>query len=145
MSFPITAQRRSTTSMYRWQQLTNGSKPTTCYPTKIATRPIQNICFFDEYETTEAERHRKHSEWQLHSHCRKEMESHTPRQATPENRIGTILGVTSTSPTVRSPQRARSGRATSVTTDGEDARTAVETSKTATYAGTRKCAGWAQA
>ncbi|ERG91435.1 MAG: hypothetical protein J07HQW1_01469 [Haloquadratum walsbyi J07HQW1] len=60
-------------------------------PDEDSDTPHTEYLFFDEYETTEAERHRKHSEWQLHSHCRKEMESHTPRQATPENRIGTIL------------------------------------------------------
>ena len=65
-------------------------------PDEDSDTPHTEYLFFYEYETIEAERHRKHSEWQLHSHCRKEMESHTPRQATPENRIGTILGVTST-------------------------------------------------
>lgn len=136
MSFPITAQRRSTTSMYRWQQLTNGSKPTTCYPTKIATRPIQNICFF-----TSTRRLRRSDTGNTASGNfiatagRKWSLTHQDRQHR-RTELERFLG---------SPQRACSGRATSVTTDGEDARTAVETSKTATYAGTRKCAGWAQA
>ena len=53
--------------------------------------PHAEYLFSDEYETTGAELHRKHGEWQLHIHCKKDVESDTPDQATTEN--GTVLGV----------------------------------------------------
>ena len=53
--------------------------------------PHAEYLFSDEYETTGAELHRKHGEWQLHIHCKKEVESDTPEQATTTH--GTVLGV----------------------------------------------------
>jgi IS605 OrfB family transposase len=53
--------------------------------------PHAEYLFSDEYETTGAELHRKHGEWQVYIHCKKEMESDTPEQAATEN--GTVLGV----------------------------------------------------
>ena len=53
--------------------------------------PHGEYLFSDEYELTGAELHRKHGEWQLHVHCKMDVESDTPGEATPEN--GTVLGV----------------------------------------------------
>ena len=60
-------------------------------PDENSDTPHAEYLFSDEYETTGAELHRKHGEWQLHIHCKKEMESDTPEQAITEN--GTVLGV----------------------------------------------------
>jgi IS605 OrfB family transposase len=60
-------------------------------PDKDSDTPHADYLFSDEYETTGAELHRKHGEWQLHIHCTKEVESDTPDQAATEN--GTVLGV----------------------------------------------------
>ena len=60
-------------------------------PDEDSETPHAEYLFSDEYETTGAELHRKHGEWQLHIHCKKEVESNTPEQATTEN--GTVLGV----------------------------------------------------
>ena len=60
-------------------------------PDKDSDTPHAEHLFSDEYETTGAELHRKHGEWQLHIHCKKEIESDTPEQATTEN--GAVLGV----------------------------------------------------
>jgi len=60
-------------------------------PDEDSDTPHAEYLFSNEYETTGAELHRKHGEWQLHIHCKKEMESDTPEQATTEN--GTVLGV----------------------------------------------------
>ncbi len=60
-------------------------------PDKDSDTPHAEYLFSDEYETTGAELHRKHDEWQLHIHCKKDVESDTPEQATTEN--GTVLGV----------------------------------------------------
>jgi transposase len=60
-------------------------------PDEDSDTPHAEYLFADEYETTGAELHRKHGEWQLHIHCKKEVESDTPEQATTEN--GTVLGV----------------------------------------------------
>ncbi|SDE73864.1 RNA-guided endonuclease InsQ/TnpB family protein [Halorientalis regularis] len=53
--------------------------------------PHAEYLFSDEYETTGAELHRKHGEWQLHIHCKKEIETDTPERATTTH--GTVLGV----------------------------------------------------
>jgi putative transposase len=53
--------------------------------------PHAKYLFSDDYEVTGAELHYKHGEWKLHVHCKKEVESDTPEQATTEN--GTVLGV----------------------------------------------------
>jgi hypothetical protein len=60
-------------------------------PDRDSDTPHPAYLFSDEYETTGAELHRKHGEWQLHIHCKKEMEPDTPEQAITEN--GTVLGV----------------------------------------------------
>jgi len=60
-------------------------------PDKDSDTPHSEYLFSDEYETTGAELHRKHGEWQLHIHCKKEVESDTPEQAT--TTYGTVLGV----------------------------------------------------
>jgi hypothetical protein len=60
-------------------------------PDRDSDTPHNEYLFSDEYETTGAELHRKHGEWQLHIHCKKEMESDTPEQATTTH--GTVLGV----------------------------------------------------
>ena len=60
-------------------------------PDKDSNTPHSEYLFSDEYETTGAELHRKHGEWQLHIHCKKEVESDTPEQATTAH--GTVLGV----------------------------------------------------
>ena len=60
-------------------------------PNEDSDTPHAKYLFSDEYETTGAELHRKHGEWQLHVHCKKEVEPDTPEQDTTEN--GTVLGV----------------------------------------------------
>jgi len=60
-------------------------------PDEDTDTPHADYLFTDEYETTGAELHRKHGEWQLHIHCKKEIESDTSNTATTEN--GTVLGV----------------------------------------------------
>jgi putative transposase len=60
-------------------------------PDKDSDTPHAEYLFSDEYETTGAELHRKHGEWQLHIHCKKDVESDTPDQATTTH--GTVLGV----------------------------------------------------
>ncbi len=60
-------------------------------PDKNSDTPHSEYLFSDEYETTGAELHRKHGEWQLHIHCQKDVESDTPEQATTTH--GTVLGV----------------------------------------------------
>jgi IS605 OrfB family transposase len=60
-------------------------------PDEDSETPHAEYLFSDEYETTGAELHRKHGEWQLHIHCKTETESDTPEQTTTEN--GTVLGV----------------------------------------------------
>jgi IS605 OrfB family transposase len=60
-------------------------------PDKDSDTPHTEYLFSDEYETTGAELHRKHSEWQLHIHCKTDVESDTPEQATTTH--GTVLGV----------------------------------------------------
>jgi IS605 OrfB family transposase len=60
-------------------------------PDRDSETPHAEYLFSNEYETTGAELHRKHGEWQLHIHCKREMESDTLEQATAEN--GTVLGV----------------------------------------------------
>jgi transposase, IS605 OrfB family, central region len=53
--------------------------------------PHAEYLFSDDYEVTGAELHRKHGEWQLHIHTKRDVESDTPEQATTEN--GAVLGV----------------------------------------------------
>ena len=53
--------------------------------------PHSEYFLSDEYETTGAELHSHDGDWVLHVHCKKEVESDTSEQATPEN--GTVLGV----------------------------------------------------
>jgi putative transposase len=60
-------------------------------PAEDSNTPHSEYLFSDEYETTGAELHRKHGEWQLHVHCKREVESDTPEQATTTH--GTVLGV----------------------------------------------------
>jgi putative transposase len=60
-------------------------------PDKDSDTPHAEYLFSDEYETTGAELHCKHGEWQLHIHCKKEVESDTAEQATTTH--GTVLGV----------------------------------------------------
>ncbi len=60
-------------------------------PDRDSDTPHTDYLFSDEYETTGAELHRKHGEWQLHIHCKREMEFDTPEQATTTH--GTVLGV----------------------------------------------------
>jgi putative transposase len=60
-------------------------------PDEDSDTPHAEYLFADEYETTGAELHRKHGEWQLHIHCKTEVESDTPGQATTTH--GTVLGV----------------------------------------------------
>ena len=60
-------------------------------PDKDSDTPHAEYLFSEEYETTGAELHRKHGEWQLHIHCKKEVESDTPEQPTTTH--GTVLGV----------------------------------------------------
>jgi putative transposase len=60
-------------------------------PDEDSDTPHANYFFSDEYETTGAELHYSTGNWMLHIHCKKEVESDTSDQATPEN--GTVLGV----------------------------------------------------
>ena len=60
-------------------------------PDKARNTPHAEYFFSDEYETTGAELHHSNGNWMLHIHCKKDVESDTSEQATPEN--GTILGV----------------------------------------------------
>jgi len=60
-------------------------------PDKDSDTPHVEYLFSDDYETTGAELHHKHGEWQLHIHCKMEVESDTPEQATTTH--GTVLGV----------------------------------------------------
>jgi putative transposase len=60
-------------------------------PDEGSDTPHSEYLFSDEYETTGAELHRKHGEWQLHIRCKTDVEIDTSNQATPEN--GTVLGV----------------------------------------------------
>ena len=60
-------------------------------PDKDSDTPHAEYLFADEYEMTGAELHRKYGNWQLHIHCKKEVESDTPEQATTTH--GTVLGV----------------------------------------------------
>jgi Probable transposase. len=60
-------------------------------PDEDSNTPHAEYLFSGEYETTGAEVHRKHGEWQLHVHCKKEIESATSDQVTTTH--GTVLGV----------------------------------------------------
>ena len=60
-------------------------------PENIDGTPHGEYLFSDDYEVTGAELHRKHGEWQLHIHCKTDMEPDTPDQATTTH--GTVLGV----------------------------------------------------
>ena len=60
-------------------------------PDEDSDTPHSEYLFSDEYETTGAELHYHDGDWVLHIHCKKEVESDTPDQATTEN--GTVLGV----------------------------------------------------
>ncbi len=60
-------------------------------PDEDSETPHADYLFSDEYETTGAELHRKHGEWQLHIHCKRDGEPDTLEQASTEN--GTVLGV----------------------------------------------------
>jgi putative transposase len=60
-------------------------------PDTDSDTPHAEYLFSDEYETTGAELHRKHGEWQLHIHCKKKVESDTPGKATTSH--GAVLGV----------------------------------------------------
>ena len=53
--------------------------------------PHAEYFFSDEYETTGAELHYSSGNWMLHIHCKKDVESDTPEQATTTH--GTVLGV----------------------------------------------------
>jgi len=60
-------------------------------PDEDSDTPHVEYLFSDEYETTGAELHRKHGEWQLHIHCKMDVETDTPEKATTTH--GTVLGV----------------------------------------------------
>ncbi len=60
-------------------------------PDEDSDTPHAEYFFSDEYEITGAELHSTNGNWILHIHCKREVESDTPAQATPEN--GTVLGV----------------------------------------------------
>ena len=60
-------------------------------PDEDSATPHSRYLFADEYETTGAELHSRDGDWVLHIHCKTDVESDTPAQATPEN--GTVLGV----------------------------------------------------
>ena len=60
-------------------------------PDEDSDTPHSEYLFSDEYEITGAELHSQDGNWVLHIHCKKEVESDTSKQATPEN--GTVLGV----------------------------------------------------
>ncbi|MCD2204549.1 RNA-guided endonuclease InsQ/TnpB family protein [Halobacterium sp. KA-6] len=60
-------------------------------PDEDGDTPHAEYLFSDNYETTGAELHYQDGNWVLHVHCKQEVESDTPEQATIEN--GTVLGV----------------------------------------------------
>jgi len=60
-------------------------------PDEDSATPHSRYLFADEYETTGAELHSRDGDWVLHIHCKTDVESDTPAQATTEN--GTVLGV----------------------------------------------------
>ncbi len=60
-------------------------------PDEQRETPHADYFFSDEYETTGAELHYSNGNWMLHIHCKTDVESDTPEQATPGN--GTVLGV----------------------------------------------------
>jgi putative transposase len=60
-------------------------------PDEDRDTPHAKYFFSDGYETTGAELHYTNGNWMLHIHCKKEVTSDTPEQATTEN--GTVLGV----------------------------------------------------
>ena len=59
-------------------------------PDEDSDTPHAEYFFSDEYETTGAELHYTNGNWVLHIHCKTDVESNTPEEAT-ENR--TVLGV----------------------------------------------------
>jgi IS605 OrfB family transposase len=59
-------------------------------PDEERDTPHAEYLFSDEYETTGAELHYTNGNWMLHVHCKRDVESDTPNEAT-EN--GTVLGV----------------------------------------------------
>ncbi|GAA0275830.1 transposase [Halobacterium noricense] len=59
-------------------------------PSDERETPHAEYFFSEEYETTGAELHYTNGNWMLHIHCKTDVESNTPDQAT-EN--GTVLGV----------------------------------------------------
>jgi putative transposase len=60
-------------------------------PDANSDTPHSKCLFSDKYETTGAELHYRDGNWVLHIHCKKDVESDTPEQATTQN--GTVLGV----------------------------------------------------
>jgi IS605 OrfB family transposase len=71
---------------------TNGRiEPDYVLPDEDSDTPHSEYLFSSEYETTGAELHAQDGDWVLHIHCKKDVESGTTEQATPEN--GTVLGV----------------------------------------------------
>ncbi|QDX40806.1 RNA-guided endonuclease TnpB family protein [Salarchaeum sp. JOR-1] len=60
-------------------------------PDEDSDTPHSDYLFSNDYETTGAELHYHDGDWVLHIHCKTDVESDTPKQATPEN--GTVLGV----------------------------------------------------
>ena len=60
-------------------------------PDRDGDAPHVEYLFSDRYETTGAELHIKHGEWQLHIHYKKELESDTSERATTTH--GTVFGV----------------------------------------------------
>ena len=60
-------------------------------PDEDSDTPHAEYLFSDEYETTGAELHYQDGDWMLHIHCKKDIESDTPKQVATEN--GTVLGV----------------------------------------------------
>jgi len=60
-------------------------------PDEDSDTPHSEYLFSDGYETTGAELHYRDGDWMLHIHCKKDMKSDAPEQATTGN--GTVLGV----------------------------------------------------
>ena len=60
-------------------------------PDEDSDTPHADYFFSDKYETTGAELHYTNGNWMLHIHCKKDVESDTSEQVTPEN--GTVLEV----------------------------------------------------
>ena len=60
-------------------------------PDKDNDTPHADYFFSDKYGTTGAELHYTNGNWMLHIHCKRDVESDTPKQAPSEN--GTVLGV----------------------------------------------------